>query len=216
MRRAAAAGFFAYPFPGGTRLATRTVVVDLGMAAVLIPLGAGSAAVSHLLCGHHALLAGYLRDAADRIRAGRAVWSRVQIARLARLRARVRGDSIPAVFALGAVSGLAGFCSGPVLGAVLTVAAASGQLGYGAALLAVYAAGMAAPLFALAALWGHRKLAGFVDRVVCVPSQRMPGPSVTPRSRKWDVPGQVRTPAGALHLSGLGVAARFGGPGLAL
>jgi thiol:disulfide interchange protein len=54
---------------------------------------------------------------------------------------------------LGAAYGLAGFCSGPILGAVLTVAAASGQPLRGAALLAVYALGMAAPLFILAALW---------------------------------------------------------------
>jgi cytochrome c biogenesis protein CcdA len=52
----------------------------------------------------------------------------------------------PAVFALGAVYGFAGFCSGPILGAVLTVAAASGTASRGATLLAVYAAGMAAPL----------------------------------------------------------------------
>jgi len=57
------------------------------------------------------------------------------------------------VLALGAVSGLAGFCAGPILGAVLTVAAASAQPLRGAALLTVYAAGMAAPLFGLAAAW---------------------------------------------------------------
>jgi len=57
------------------------------------------------------------------------------------------------VLALGAVSGLAGFCAGPILGAVLTVAAASAQPLRGAALLTVYAAGMTAPLFGLAAAW---------------------------------------------------------------
>jgi hypothetical protein len=54
---------------------------------------------------------------------------------------------------LGAVYGFAGFCSGPILGAVLTVAAASGEALRGAALLAAYALGMAAPLFLMAALW---------------------------------------------------------------
>lgn len=66
---------------------------------------------------------------------------------LERLRGHVRGDSPGAVLALGAVSGLAGFCAGPVLGAVLTIAAASGDPLRGAVLLALYAAGMAAPLF---------------------------------------------------------------------
>jgi cytochrome c biogenesis protein CcdA len=64
----------------------------------------------------------------------------------------------PAVFALGAVYGFAGFCSGPILGAVLTVAAASGEALRGATLLAVYAAGMAAPLFLMALLWDRLDL----------------------------------------------------------
>ena len=65
-------------------------------------------------------------------------------------------------FCLGAVYGFAGFCSGPILGAVLTVAASSGSAVRGASLLATYAAGMAAPLFLMALLWdrldlGHRR-----------------------------------------------------------
>jgi hypothetical protein len=57
------------------------------------------------------------------------------------------------VFGLGAVYGLAGFCSGPILGAVLTVAASDGRPLHGGALLAVYALGMAGPLFLLAMGW---------------------------------------------------------------
>jgi hypothetical protein len=72
---------------------------------------------------------------------------------LSRLRGGIRGTSAGATFALGAVYGFAGFCSGPILGAVLTVAASSGQVLWGATLLAAYALGMAAPLFLLAALW---------------------------------------------------------------
>lgn len=152
-------GFFAYAFPGRARLATRTLVVYSGMAVVLVPLGLGSAAASRLVYGHQVMLA-YL-SAALLIGFGlvELCGRGVQIGPLARLLARVRGDSVPAVFALGAVSGLPGFCSGPILGAVLTVAAASGHIGYGAALLAVYAGGMAAPLFVLAALWDRFDLA---------------------------------------------------------
>ncbi|NCD20451.1 MAG: cytochrome c biogenesis protein CcdA, partial [Actinobacteria bacterium] len=67
-----------------------------------------------------------------------------------------------ATFALGAVYGLAGFCSGPALGAILTVAATSATPGHGAILMAFYALGMAIPLFVLALLWerfdiGHRQ-----------------------------------------------------------
>lgn len=57
------------------------------------------------------------------------------------------------MYALGAVYGLAGFCAGPILGSVLTVAAVSGSPVYGGLLLAVYALGMAVPLFLLALLW---------------------------------------------------------------
>src|SRR5215204_2637917 len=70
------------------------------------------------------------------------------------------GMGIAAVSRL--VYGFAGFCSGPILGAVLTVAASSGEVVRGAGLLAAYALGMAAPLFLLATLWdrfdlGHRR-----------------------------------------------------------
>jgi cytochrome c biogenesis protein CcdA len=77
---------------------------------------------------------------------------------LGRLRARLRGQSWLSVLALGAVSGLARFCAGPILGAVLTVAAASGQPLRGGALLAVYSAEMTAPLFALAAAWDRLRI----------------------------------------------------------
>lgn len=59
--------------------------------------------------------------------------------------------SAPRIVRLG--YGVAGACSGPILGSVLAVAAlGSGPL-YGAVLLAVYALGMALPVFALALLW---------------------------------------------------------------
>jgi cytochrome c biogenesis protein CcdA len=62
-----------------------------------------------------------------------------------RLRGGIGGSSLLATFSLGAVYGFAGFCSGPILGAILTVAATSGSALRGAGLLATYAAGMAAP-----------------------------------------------------------------------
>ena len=79
-----------------------------------------------------------------------------------RLRGGIKGNTLVATFFLGAVYGFAGFCSGPILGAVLTVAASSGSVLRGAGLLATYAAGMAAPLFLMALLWerldlGHRR-----------------------------------------------------------
>lgn len=67
--------------------------------------------------------------------------------------ARIPVSSGFSVVALGAVYGLAGFCAGPLLGSVLTVSAAGGDPLYGALLLAIFALGMAAPLFVLALLW---------------------------------------------------------------
>jgi cytochrome c biogenesis protein CcdA len=75
-----------------------------------------------------------------------------------RLRGGISGSSLLATFSLGAVYGFAGFCSGPILGAVLTVAATSGSALRGAGLLATYAAGMAAPLFLMALLWDRLDL----------------------------------------------------------
>ena len=143
--------FFAYAFGG--ELVKKTGLFYLGLAATLVPLGMGISAVSALFYGRRGTLItlsgillicfGILQLLGRSFTAGP----------LARLRSRVRGDSDGAVFALGAVYGFAGFCSGPILGAVLTVAAASGGAARGALLLAVYAAGMAAPLLLMALFW---------------------------------------------------------------
>src|SRR5699024_11446232 len=53
---------------------------------------------------------------------------------------------------LGAASGVAGFCAGPILGAILTLAVAQGDsLGAGL-MLAVYGLGMVAPLMGLSSV----------------------------------------------------------------
>ncbi len=143
--------FFAYAFQSRFELVWRTAVFFLGLVATLVPLGMGLAAVSRLVYGHRGtliLVSGLVVIALGILQvAGRGftfVPSRFGGA---------RGDSVISTFALGTVYGFAGFCSGPILGAVLTVAASSGSPLYGAGLLATYAAGMAAPLFGLALLW---------------------------------------------------------------
>jgi cytochrome c biogenesis protein CcdA len=150
--------FFAYAFSGGGELVRKTGLFYLGLAATLVPLGMGISAVSALFYGHRSALitiSGFLLIGFGILQLlGRGFTA----GPLARLRSRVRGDSAGAVFALGAVYGFAGFCSGPILGAVLTVAAASGGAARGALLLAVYAAGMATPLFLLALFWDRLDL----------------------------------------------------------
>ena len=152
--------FFAYAFQSRFELVWRTGVFFLGLVATLVPLGMGLAAVSTLVYGYRGtliLVSGLVIIALGVVQiAGRGfsfVPSRF---------GGVNGDSVVSTFALGAVYGFAGFCSGPILGAVLTVAASSGSPIYGAGLLATYAAGMAAPLFGIALLWdrfdlGHRR-----------------------------------------------------------
>lgn len=54
---------------------------------------------------------------------------------------------------LGAAGGVAGFCAGPILGAILTLAFAQRDMWRAGAMLAVYGAGMVVPLIVLAALW---------------------------------------------------------------
>lgn len=150
--------FFAYAFGSGGELVKKTGVFYLGLAATLVPLGMGISAVSALFYGQRSLLitlSGSLLIAFGVLQ----VFGRgFTVGPLERLRGKIRGDSVGAVFALGAVYGFAGFCSGPILGAVLTVAASSGGALQGAALLAVYALGMAAPLFLMALLWDRLDL----------------------------------------------------------
>jgi cytochrome c biogenesis protein CcdA len=63
------------------------------------------------------------------------------------------GESLAATYVLGLVYGIGGFCSGPLLGGVLTIAGASGGALSGALLLAIFGLGMVTPLFILALAW---------------------------------------------------------------
>ncbi|UNO39844.1 cytochrome c biogenesis CcdA family protein [Streptomyces sp. MST-110588] len=145
--------FFAYSLAHPGKLLARTGVFYLGLATTLVPLGAASTTVSRLFNGHRDLLitiGGWVviaMGAAQILGLGFAV-KRAQAAA-----ARITPRSALSTFLLGCVYGLAGFCAGPILGAVLTVTAISGSPAYGASMLAVYALGMALPLFVLALLW---------------------------------------------------------------
>ncbi|MDD6792641.1 MAG: cytochrome c biogenesis protein CcdA [Thermobifida fusca] len=145
--------FFAYAFRSPVRLLARTGVFFCGLCATLVPLGSGSALVSTLFYGHRDLLitvAGAVIIAFGVVHVVGGGWS---LPFFGRWQSRVAGRTdVVSVFGLGAVYGLAGFWSGPVLGAVLTVAA-TGTVVQGAMVLACYALGMAAPLFVLAVVW---------------------------------------------------------------
>ncbi|GAA3010633.1 cytochrome c biogenesis CcdA family protein [Streptomyces fulvorobeus] len=150
--------FFAYSVDSASRLLARTGIFYAGLATTLVPLGAAGSYAGRLFHGHRDALvlgAGWLIIA---LGAAQIMGLGFASRRLAAIGGRIRPTTAFPVYALGAVYGLAGFCAGPVLGSVLTVAAVSGSPVYGGLLLAVYALGMAVPLFVLALLWERYEL----------------------------------------------------------
>ncbi|MFG2652804.1 cytochrome c biogenesis CcdA family protein [Streptomyces sp. NPDC048436] len=145
--------FFAYSIDSTSRLLARTGIFYAGLATTLVPLGAAGSVAGRFFFGHRdqlVLAAGWLIIALGVLQVvGMGFASR----KMSELSGRIRPTTAVSVYALGAVYGLAGFCAGPILGSVLTVAAVSGSPVYGGLLLAVYALGMAVPLFVLALLW---------------------------------------------------------------
>lgn len=145
--------FFAYSFTSRTKLVARTALFYLGLCTTLVPLGVAGSFASRLFYGHRDTLVsigGWTVIALGVAQiAGLGFGSR----RIAQAAGARRSGSALSVFALGAVYGLAGFCAGPILGGILTVAALDGDPFHGGVLLAVYALGMAVPMFALALLW---------------------------------------------------------------
>src|SRR5918997_3231269 len=110
--------FFAYAFQSRRELVGKTVVFYLGLAATLVPLGMGISAVSALVYGHRGALitaSGLLIIALGILQLAGGGFT---IGPLARLGGKVRGDPSSALstFALGAVYGFAGFCSGAAAG----------------------------------------------------------------------------------------------------
>ncbi len=153
--------FFAYAFGSTRALVARTLVFYLGLTLTLVPLGTGAAAASSLFYGHRPLLiavAGWTIIALGVLQIAGRGFTLPFSQRLNTAVAARGGDGWVSTLLLGAVYGLAGFCSGPVLGAILTVAATQETPWQGGGLLAVYALGMAAPLFVLAALWDRYEL----------------------------------------------------------
>jgi cytochrome c biogenesis protein CcdA len=157
--------FFAYAFASPTAMVLRTGVFYAGLLVTLVPLGVGASAASQLFYGHRSTLIAAAGWTIVGLGVLQVVGRGFRMPFTARLQGWAGGrgghaGSWVSTLALGAVYGLAGFCSGPVLGAILTVAATQTSPFQGALLLAVYALGMAAPLLALALLWERFDLSG--------------------------------------------------------
>lgn len=150
--------FFAYAFDRTRLLIRRTVAFWAGLCVVLAPLGAGVGALGSVVTRYRSevtVIGGLVLIGFGLMTL---LGKGFGLSGMQRLTARINISGTVSVLALGAVYGLAGFCAGPLLGAVLTMSAMGADPAYGALLMAVYALGMAAPLFVLAWLWDRFNL----------------------------------------------------------
>lgn len=144
--------FFAYAFDSLRHLVFKTLIFLAGLITVLVPIGAGVGSIGAFMVDHRStiiLIGGIIIIALGIYTFFGGGFSLP----FSNLSSKAKGSGPGSVFFLGAVYGFAGFCAGPLLGAVLTTAAVSASVWYGAAIMAAYAVGMAIPLFVLALLW---------------------------------------------------------------
>ncbi|SDI23432.1 Cytochrome c biogenesis protein CcdA, partial [Arthrobacter subterraneus] len=149
--------FFAYAFTTPAQLVARTGLFYLGLLSTLVPLGVFAGALGSLVTQHRSVLIAVA--SALVISVGIAQLVGIRLPPLFRSAHQGEGPRL-SVFVLGSVYGVAGACTGPILGSVLTVAAVGSNAVYGGVLLAVYALGMALPLFVLALLWDRLGVSG--------------------------------------------------------
>lgn len=163
--------FLAYAMQSPERALARTGAFVAGLVALLVPLGGGVGALGSLFQANRGLLVAIAGGLLIGLGVLQLLGGGFALGSFAALQQRVRGDSAGGAFVLGLTYAFAGFCSGPILGGVLTVAASSGSAARGAGLLAVYAVGMAVPAIVLAALWdrlgarGRARLRGRPRRI---------------------------------------------------
>ncbi|WP_017793696.1 cytochrome c biogenesis CcdA family protein [Leucobacter salsicius] len=144
--------FFAYAFTSTGALLARTGVFFLGLATALVPLGLLAGTVGAWVSQNRFELVTVASIVV--IVLGLLLLSGVPLPGLMRQRGPENASGI-AVFALGAVYGLAGVCAGPLLGAALSFAAFGANAVFGGIVLLVFAAGMTLPLLLLGFLWNR-------------------------------------------------------------
>lgn len=162
--------FFASTVGTGPRLVLHGGVFYLGLLVVLVPLGIGAGVLGSLFVTHRQAIVLTASVVLILLGAAQALGFGFDPSRLLPgpdLHAQAASRTgVVKTLLLGAASGIAGFCAGPILGAVLTLAAARGDAVGAALLLAVYGAGMVVPLLLIAVLWrrlgphGQRLLRG--------------------------------------------------------
>src|SRR5699024_363066 len=175
-------GFFASTVTTRAALLPHALVFYLGLAVTLVPLGIGAGALGGLVLGHRTLLIGVTSAVLVLLGVLHALGLGFDLSRMApgvdRLQQRsAHGSGYARTVVLGAVGGIAGFCAGPILGAVLTLAMGQGSMFLAGLLLAVYGAGMVVPLTVLAAVWyrlGERGRSRLRGREFTLLGRRLP------------------------------------------
>lgn len=150
--------FFAYAFTTRTELLGRTLLFLAGLCTVFIPLGLGASFVAAALLDYRdttIMVAGVMLIVFGLLEITGTGFSFIPQSLAGRVQTGRGGAS---VYFTGLVYGISGFCAGPLLGAVLTIAGTSANLLIGAGLLFTYSLGTAVPLFLLAWLWDRYQL----------------------------------------------------------
>ena len=148
--------FFAYAFDHPGKLLARTGIFYLGLITTLVPLGISASAATIFVRTHQETIvtaAGFVVIALGLVTAFGGGF--VLGGRRMQQRSASAGTNATSIYVLGLAYGLTGFCTGPILGSILVLAAAGGQPARGGLLLAVYALGMVVPLLVLSLVWGR-------------------------------------------------------------
>lgn len=151
--------FFASTVGTKGRMLLHGAVFYVGLLTTLIPVGIGVGALAGLVGRHRSTIIAVASVVIVVLGLVQLVGRGFDLGRMIPGVSWLQEESLHRAgwvktFILGAVSGVAGFCTGPILGAVLTMAASRGMSG-AAVLLGVYALGMVVPLIGIAAAWSR-------------------------------------------------------------
>lgn len=152
--------FFASTIGSRLQLLAHGAVFYLGLILTLVPFGLGLGALGALLISERGLIIAITSLLLVALGIAQIFGFGFDLSRIMPGANRMQQSASTRTgflrtLLLGAVGGVAGFCAGPILGAILTLALAQSNPWSAGAMLAVYGAGMVVPLVVIAALW-HR------------------------------------------------------------
>ncbi len=163
--------FFASSVGARMQLLVHGFVFYLGLALTLVPFGLGIGAIGSLLVDHRGLIIGATAILLVVFGALQVFGVGFDVSRFIPgfeklQQSSSRQSGFLQTLLLGATGGVAGFCAGPILGAILALGFAQANTLQAGTLLAVYGLGMVVPLVIIAAVWkklgqkGQRALRG--------------------------------------------------------